>query len=453
MISKPSVGLYLHEPLFVRSWVDTGYLTKLSAHCDVHIFVPSDAADIKELLKVKGIKFGLVDFPKSPLLHILGRLQWAASTSLSSSLREQRRRVLFGYRAWPKTKNPWNTAKALVGFMGELVHFAQASPLGALLALFPPPKFLRSFFVSLSASKRFSRHPVFGFEHVKVMVFPTTGFEPWMNTLLARLKSLDTKTILVPDNWDNLTSKNTVGVLPDAIVTIGDRVSKNLSSELEIPYSLLHGIGIPKFSAISVSKRTTVRKPLKILFLGFSLPYDEISTLNGLLQLLRLHQSDSFTLYYKPHPNRKERSIQESQVLPGIKVLSDKSKYVLPELDSSYNAFLHAFDVVIAPPTTMLLEFLLAGAATVIRDDTDDGVHRTTPKVFSRTWLHVKDIDSLNLPTGNGPREIFSLVSKAINDSASSRREVDVGSVISPNPDLYADAMAELIRRLQSDDT
>lgn len=443
----------MHEPLFVRSWIDTGYLTKLLDNCDVHIFVPSDADEIRELLKVKGIKFGLVDFPKSQWLHVLGRLQWAASTSLSSSLREQRRRVLFGYRAWPKTMNPWITAKAFVGFIGELVHFAQASPLGALLALFPPPKFLRSFFVTLSSSKRFSRHLVSGCKQVNVMLFPTTGFEPWMNTLLASLKSLDIKTILVPDNWDNLTSKNTVGVLPDAIVTIGDRVSKNLSTELGIPYSLLHGIGIPKFSAISVSKKATVRKPLKILFLGFSLPYDEISTLNGLFQLLSMRQSDSFTLYYKPHPNRKERSIQESQVLPGINVLSDQSKYVLPELDSSYDAFLHSFDVVIAPPTTMLLEFLLAGAATVIRDDTDDGVHRTTPKVFSRTWLHVKDIDSLNLPAGNGPKEIFSLVSKAIDDNASSKREVDVGSVISPNPALYADAMAELIRRLQSNDT
>lgn len=418
----------------------------------MQIFVPSDAAEVGELLNVKGIKFGLVDFPKSPWLHILGRLQWAASTSLSSSLREQRRRVLFGYRAWPKTMNPWITAKALVGFMGELIHFAQASPLGALLALFPPPKFLRSFFVTLSSSKRFSRQLVLGGKQVNVMVFPTTGFEPWMNTFLASLKSLDIKTILVPDNWDNLTSKNTVGVFPDAIVTIGDGVSKNLSTELGIPYSLLHGIGIPKFSAISVSKKAIVRKRLRILFLGFSLPYDEISTLNGLFQLLNLHKSDSFTLYYKPHPNRKERSIQESQVLPGINVLSEKSKYVLPELDSSYDAFLHSFDVVIAPPTTMLLEFVLAGTATVIRDDTDDDIHRTTPKVFSRTWLHVKDIDSLNLPAGNGPREIFSLLSKAIDDNASSKREVDVGSVISPNPNTYAEAMAELIRRLQSND-
>ena len=284
------------------------------------------------------------------------------------------------------------------------------------------------------------------------MVLPTTGFEPWMNSFLVKFRKLGIKTILVPDNWDNLTSKNSLGVLPDAIVTIGDQVSKNLATELGVPSSLLHGIGIPKFSGISVAAGAHAGKTVKILFLGFSLPYDEISTLNGLFRLLSLHHPRAFTLHYKPHPNRKARSADESQVLPGIAVLSDSSKYVLPELDKSYDEFLHSFDIVISPPTTMLLEFVLAGTARVIRDGTEDGIHRTSPGVFSREWLHVKDLDGLDLPIGDGPNEIFNLVNGVIKSMETRGDRQTLARVISPNPDSYANDMSNLIHKVISAD-
>ena len=434
----------------MRSWIDTGYLGQLSENVHIQIFVPNGACEVATLLEAKGLQFSEIVSPQSRWLHALGRLQWAASTSLNSSLQEQRRRVLFGYKVWPKTKSAWKLLTAFTQFLGELIRFSRATPLGAFLALFPPPSIFRPVFVFLSSSVKFARQLGFDRNQLDVMVLPTTGFETWMNAFLVKLRKLGVKTILVPDNWDNLTSKNTLGVLPDAIVTIGDQVAKNLSTELGIPPSVLHGIGIPKFSSISVAPQSHLGHPVKILFLGFSLPYDEISTLNGVFRLLSLHHPGSFTLHYKPHPNRKARSVQEPDVLPGILVLSDDSKYLLPELDTSYTEFLHSFDIVIAPPTTMLLEFVLAGSARVIRDLSNDGIHRTTPFIFSQKWLHVRDIYTLNLPSGDGPNEIFSAVSSAVDGTETKRNEVSVKSVISPNPHAYASAMANLIKQLAS---
>ena len=451
MSSKPPVGLFLHEPLFVRSWIDTGYLNTLSQSAHIQIFVPDGAHEIRMLLEGKGLEFSLINLPATPLLHALGRLQWAASTKLSGSLREQRRRVLFGYRDWPQRKNVSSITQAIIEFSRELLRFAQATPLGALLALFPPPAATRPLFVRLSSSGLFARGLSLDRSQLGVMLLPTTGFETWMNTFLMKFRRLGMKTILVPDNWDNLTSKNTLGVLPDAIVTIGDQVSRNLSTQLGVPLSVLHGLGIPKFSGISVATRPDLRNPVKILFLGFSLPYDEIFTLNGLFRLLSKHYPNSFTLYYKPHPNRKARSIQEAQVLPGIKILTADSKYVLPELDNSYNEFLHSFDIVIAPPTTMLLEFVLAGTARVIKDMTIDGIHRTSPGVFSKKWLHVRDIDSLDLPGADGANEIFSLVSGLIEGTKSIRQDVSLHGVISPQPHNYAKNLGKLIQELSAD--
>lgn len=430
----------------MRSWVDTGYLKRLSKRVQIQIFVPNEAHEIIQLLEANNLQFTTLGLPKSRWLHILGRLQWAASTSQNSSLREQRRRVLVGFRAWPQTRNPLKVLSCLLGFTAEFFRFAQASPLGALLALFPPPNIFRHLFVALSSSGRFVHHLEFDRPRPDVMVLPTTGFEPWMNAFLVKLRKNGIKTILVPDNWDNLTSKNSLGVFPDAIVTIGNQVSKNLSTYLGIPLSILHGIGIPKFSAISVAADRRVGAPAKVLFLGFSLPYDEVSTLNNLFLLLSSHHPHAFTLHYKPHPNRKVRSVQESQILPGIAVLDNSSRYVLPELDKSYVEFLHSFDVVIAPPTTMLLEFVLAGRARVIRDLTEDGVHRSSPAVFSKKWLHVRDLDILDLPSGNGPEELFILVSEIIQSMDANEDIQPLKGVLCPAPDSYANNMADLIQ-------
>ncbi|MDA8796645.1 hypothetical protein N9N06_04190, partial [Aquiluna sp.] len=293
----------------------------------------------------------------------------------------------------------------------ELARFARATPIGALNALFPPPQIFGKIFVRLSSRPAFMRSLHGEFHELKTLILPTTGFESWMNSMLTWLRKLGVPSVLVPDNWDNLTSKNSLAVLPDAIVVMGDSSARGLSKNLGIPMEILWPIGIPKFSSISTSPFGPGKSVPRVLFLGFSLPYDEIATMNSLYRKLKANFGENFVFHYKPHPNRKPRSIREEEVDKEIHIIRSKSKYVLPELDSDYNAFLHAYHVVISPPTTMLLEFLLAGSGAVLLDNTMDNIHRTTPGIFSRKWLHVSDLDCLDLPKADGSDELFTLVS------------------------------------------
>jgi hypothetical protein len=267
-----------------------------------------------------------------------------------------------------------------------------------------------------------------------------------MAGLLRSLKRQSIASVLVPDNWDNLTSKNSLGELPDAIVTLGPEVSKNLNSFLGIPMEICHAVGIPKFSTISPSEGSRSLLHPRILFLGFSLPYLEVTTLNGLYEQLSTRLGSGFTLDYKPHPNRKKRCVQEDTPKRGIRVISKSSQYVLPELDSDYQSLLTTYDVVICPPTTMLLEFALAGHSSVILDLSDDKFHRTTPSKFAKTWIHVRDLDPLKLPRGDGATELADETMKALKFPQVLGDRLS--EVVTAEPSSYSASMANLVKNL-----
>lgn len=448
MEGKRRTGVLLHEEIFVRSWIDTGYLSKLRRFENVVVFVPTYASGVQTLLRERNEEFRVVMLPESSILHALGRLQWASSMSSNSSLREQRRRVLFGFRAWPARESMSSKMPIALSMLAELLKFAKASPLGALLAAFPPPRVLRKLFVWLSARPVFMKDASNELRAVDTLILPTSGFESWMNSMLSWLRRMRVHTILVPDNWDNLTSKNTLGVLPDAIVTMGRSTAIGLSTHLGLPSEILWPIGIPKFSNISPNLVETRRDVPKLLFLGFSLPYDEISTLNSLHNKLKAKYGQNFELHYKPHPNRKTRVINEPAVDEDIMIIGSQSRYVLPELDSDYNDFLHSYDLVISPPTTMLVEFLLAGTSVVLRDSTLDGFHRTTPAIFSKTWLHVSDLDFLALPEADGPDELFSLICGYLNGEKEWKNPGRIDDIVVQDTSEYARSLSIRMQNL-----
>lgn len=304
---------------------------------------------------------------------------------------------------------------------------------------------MRQFFVLASSSPAFVRDTGVQELGLDVLLLPSTGFEPWMNAMLRACREAEVKTVWVPDNWDNLTSKNSVGVSPDAIVTLGEASGSNLSRLLQVGIETVWPIGIPKFSTIESRPREDRKNTAKILFLGFSLPYDEINTLNGLYRALRHDFRGTVEVHYKPHPNRKPRCNEEPTPDPGITLIETNSTFVLPELDKAYSEFLHEYDVVIAPPTTMLLEFLVAGSSHLIQDDTLDSIHQTSPKIFADTWLHLLDLEPLRLPAGNGSLELYEIVGKCLKGECRHPHQSEIDQVVCPNPETYHELLSKKI--------
>jgi hypothetical protein len=261
--------------------------------------------------------------------------------------------------------------------------------------------------------------PMFNFSSssIQALVIPSVGFEVWAAPLIAHCRRSGIKTIFVPDNWDNVTSKNSISVMPDMIATMGEAMSASLVENLGVPRAVARAVGLPKFSTITRRLSRQETGPMSLIYLGFSVPYLEIATINALYEILSQKSDFSFKFYYKPHPAQLPRVVSDEIISPRIKVISQPphTHYRLPVIDEDYTNFLSNFDLVIAPPTTMALEFLLAGRAQVVLDLSDDKIHRTTPSLFSRNFIHVRDLDRLELEKGTAPKDIADAISSNSN--------------------------------------
>ena len=440
--NSPRVGLLLHEDLFVRSWVDTGYLSSLRAMLDLEVLVPDDSPLVSILLEQAGVEFSSIPLRRPLVLHVLGRLQWAASVRLNPTLNEKRKILLWGFLAWPRKVGLKVRIRTLVEMAKTFIRFCLRSPIGALIALVPPPSGLVKLVGKLTEALHLKVWEL-PHDHFEAFILPSAGFENWLGSAIVDLRRRKIRSILIPDNWDNLTSKNSVAVLPDYIVTLGQATGDNLHSALGIPRRVIKPIGLPKFSYVQKEGAAARGLPgLRVLFLGFSLPYLETKTLNDVYRHLKDRLGEGIELVYKPHPARAPRQAPEEVTAEGIVVIDSKSRYQLPELDENYASFLAAFDVVIAPPTTMVLEFMLMGRAEVVLDLTVDGVHVTSPGRVFKNWTHVRDLEPLQLMSGATPAEIVEAVVLSLN-SGKSRKAIN--SVLCPSPWDYSKNLANLV--------
>jgi hypothetical protein len=142
---------------------------------------------------------------------------------------------------------------------------------------------------------------------------------------------------------------------------------------------------------------------VKILYLGFSLPYNERTICNTIVRHLQNNYALSkFEVHYRPHPARQKRFKEEMITLKSprgqtlVTVWEDQMQYQknLPLINNEYLSFLLDFDIVIATPTTMALEVMMLGIPCII-DSGDDGIHITSPWYAMTHYLHLEDLFSI----------------------------------------------------------
>lgn len=444
------VGILFSNMEFVRTWIDNGYLRTLTQNLSSQvsqskpvILGQANRPDLLRALKERGLSVQEFSITVTPLMHLTYKMQFWAGTGLNDSLREQRDRFLFG-ALQPLPKNV-GARVILRQLLRTSLHFVRVITLKpwSLLTLIPLGRRslrLIGFLVALVPFRGLERQ----IERFEILVIPSVGFEKWITPLIVACKRKGVKVVIVPNNWDNLTSKNVFPVFPDAFVTMGKAMSLSLE-KLGIPAAILRPDGLPKFTSFPSAPRTSLEPPLKILFLGFSVPYLEISTVNSIYSTLRRQESFNFSLDYKPHPLRLPRMVDDQELLGGIGVIEPHihGDFDFQPIDDSYQSLLLGFDIVIAPPTTMIIEFVMAGRAQVILDLSDDKIHRTSPGVFAERWIHAKDLERLRLITGRSADEIAKQISDLVLGSHGCPPKVS--EVVAPKPEGYAAGLASTI--------
>lgn len=289
---------------------------------------------------------------------------------------------------------------------------------------------------------------------VELIVCWAQSMEPAVLESILVSRRLAVPSLVVYDNWDNLSSKTVMLEHPDHVVCFGESSKKFAESVHGMSGSFVHPLGSARFD--SYNSRVAFRQDLRkeVLIAGSSIALEDHAILTLLSQELGLKASfeklKDFRFLYRPHPTPQGQSVNFS-----------KNTYIGINLDESAKAMsasgiywqdqellsssLFNKKLVIASPTTLLLEALLAGCFVIIPALEVKGI-KTSNRKMLQNLEHLKGIGNLpNLKIVYSPEDLAGSILEILIPPGMSRKKIDLGDHVTLTPGDFSSRFADLL--------
>ncbi len=412
------------------AWKNNGILDNLKSHFDLEIILLNSPQFFED---VKHFKYG----NGSQVTRWLYSVNQVTKRSYSKSFSARFRRLYFS--SLNLKSNNLSTKQKIIGSIHvsrQFVGFTRRNILQTL-SFIPALNFIFYTLLLKIFKKRvriikYSKFNFMSSVKSQILIFPSSGAEQVVFELFELARIENKETLMVIENWDNLTSKTTFPINPDFITVMGEKSLVQAHDIHEIPIQNILITGLPKFEKIieqrSVRQHKKVNFPRrKLLYLGYSLPYNEHKAITLIYsKLLEILGKDGFELTYRPHPQRQNRFFEDELTIP----LSENFKFdfknsttlsklkSLPTIDLDYVSHLRSFDLIVTTPTTMVLEIMLLGIPCLV-DGLDDGVHVTSPFFTLAQYLHQEDLLEISdLQVATNSEELITQIQFFLKDKS-----------------------------------
>ena len=404
------------------AWQDNGILDNLKKKFELEVVFLNSSDN-----------FGSVtNFYYGPPLRVTEKLysiNQVANRRNSKTFGERFRRLYFGSIDFSSPRiSGLKRIVALVHTVRSFVGYSRINPIQTI-SFIPFVNLILHIYLRSKFNKNLKRVSLSDRNFVKniksdFVIYPSTGAEVVIFELIELTRLEKKSSIMVIENWDNLTSKTTFLFKPDFLTVMGQKSIQQAN--------VIHGInkihiidtGLPKFENLvqerSVELTTRLgHERINFLYLGYSLPYNEEDMVNCIyLHLSRVLKQENFKLTYRPHPFRQKRvfssdiSIQSCDNFAIDRVTTVKYPGIarLPSIDRDYVEYLKSFDFIVTTPTTMVFEIMLLGIPCLV-DGGFDGIHRTSPFHTLNNYLHQEDLSQIpELRIANSQNDLTSLI-------------------------------------------
>ena len=446
------IGIYIPKPEYISGWFDTEIIREISNSTRIYAYGPKSV--IEELTQNQAVKtlanFEFKEICLAKTSQITRSYQFVSKIVArykNSTLSAQIKLSILGeLRLFPAPFKTKQLVFAAVKNLKHLITYALKYNLALLVFVRPVGQLVNSIFKFLYniRSYKIPNEMKLDFD---LFVFLSGKHEKQLFDLVKSMKKLNTPTALSIQNWDNLTSKSIVLTEPNFILVMGQSCIELATKVQGIDRDILIPSGLPRFNpyrSIHFHKSKSDNKTFTVLYLGTSVPHNEISLLNNLVSKLKNEMiGRAFKLVYKPHPYRRPTYF-EAKLSGQYTVIQSKIE-AFPPIKPEHIQLMEKSDLVISAPTSMLIESMLLGKKTIL-DVTNDGVHRTTAALVFKKYVHLTPLDLIeNLEKCHSPEELFNRVLFAINDGSKEHVSYDLKQLIENSEHSYSSNILKLL--------
>jgi hypothetical protein len=443
--TKPTICVYLASPEFVRNYAHSGALSELALDFRIVAAVPHHLRDHPGLgescfSEVLPVNAGRAVMAVESLLQDARTHRFRAASS-SFLYRHERLSERAGFRqfAIDPRRLRLRPLQNLPGF--DRILPAVAGPLAALLSVYHwllhfhdrSGRYWVARLLSVNplwtATRCFELFPQRWANAIVrrlrsasalALLVPSNAFEPTLRPLLRASRRHGVQSVLLVDNWDNLSSKMILSQLPDHMGVWGEQSRRHAIEIQGMPADRVHILGSPRFSAYlgnpeaitagdvrSGSDDNEFMRQKLILFAGCSVPFLEIPVLECIEAWISTLVGEIPIVEYRPHPQRHKRNrpdefrpenfrhiIGDRRTDPRVMrdEVASTERVASPKL-SCYAGMFDRYHFVISSPTSLVIESLLNRKRVVLLG-IDDGVHLTTPATYLRRSTHFEGVES-----------------------------------------------------------
>lgn len=450
-----NIGVYIPKPEYISGWFDTEIIREISEVNRIFVYGPTNV--IEELTQNQAIKT-LVNFEFKEIC-LEKTSQITRSYQFVSKIVRRNRNSTFStqlklsalgeLRLFPV---PFQTNRLIFAAgknLKHLISYILKYNVALIVFIRPVGQLFNSILQFLYNIKNYKIPNEIRLD-VDLFIILSGKHEKQLFDLIKSLKKINIPTVLSIQNWDNLTSKSIVLTEPNYILVMGKSCielgvkAQNLNKNIMIPS------GLPRFNPyrnIHTHKPKFEEEIFTILYLGTSVPHNEINLLNNLVSKLNNELTDrNFKLVYKPHPYRRPTYFEEK--------LSDQYTVIkgrieaFPPIKPEHIQLMEKSDLVISAPTSMLIESMLLRKKTIL-DVTNDGIHRTTAALVFKKYIHLLPLELIrNLEKCYTPEELFQSVLFAINNGSKEHTKYDLQQLIENSEHSYSVNILKLLENL-----
>tara|TARA_B110000003_G_scaffold29058_1_gene27422 strand:- start:364 stop:1731 length:1368 start_codon:yes stop_codon:yes gene_type:complete len=407
----------ISSELFYRNYVKTGVLEFLAQNYS-ELFVLA-SKEVSPINHKNVVRYQIDERNENRHYQFLRILGWRyRHRSRSFSFRLFRNsQFKFDFKQSEKVNTFSETVKANFASLKRRIKILSA---GSLL-LFPVVQYLY---------KKKLKPPKNLIEIIKqvqpdVVVMPSSAYDPVVMDLINISKIQNIKSILLVDNWDNLSSKSILWELPDAVAVWGKQTKQFALDIQKFKDEQVTCIGSARFDNYFRVRHKELNSHFEfkyILFLGQSLPSKEIAALKILNAVLGSQEFFDLGLkiVYRPHPWAMNQGIPDltklnavvldPQIAPKDPLRRDIVSFQ-PSLEY-YPSLLKNAEFVVSGLTSMLIEASIFHKNIIAIAHEEPGNY-TSPHKLLTECMHFEGIDCLpNLTISRSKEELTEYFKK-----------------------------------------